>query len=228
MWEPASSGDLPRVYVGEADPLRQRLDQHLSQKDFWTSAVAFTASGQNLNKAHAKHVESRLIQLAIEAKQCRLENGNSPRPPSLSLADKAQADAYLSDMMLCLPVLGVDFFQKPEGRRPDTKDLFIDAKGVRAAGYEGASGFVVRAGSQAAKQETRSIHRYMANRRRALVGQQILVDRGNFYEFSADYAFTSPSTAAGVVLGKASNGRTAWKDARGRTLKELQEQRLSE
>lgn len=42
------------------------------------------------------------------------------------------------------------------------------------------------------------------------------------YRFAQDYVFTSPSTAA-VVLGPSANGRVEWKDATGRTLKELQE-----
>ena len=38
-----------------------------------------------------------------------------------------------------------------------------------------------------------------------------------------DYTFASPSMAAGVLLGRTANGRTEWKDAKGRTLKKLQE-----
>jgi uncharacterized protein DUF4357 len=41
--------------------------------------------------------------------------------------------------------------------------------------------------------------------------------------FSQDYTFGSPSTASAIVLGRSSNGRTDWKDASGRTLKQLQE-----
>ena len=44
------------------------------------------------------------------------------------------------------------------------------------------------------------------------------------YRFTQDYAFSSPSTAAAVVLGRSANGRIEWKDAHGRTLKWLQEQ----
>lgn len=39
---------------------------------------------------------------------------------------------------------------------------------------------------------------------------------------SRDYVFSSPSTAAAVVLGRSANGRIEWKDCKGRTLKELQ------
>ncbi|WP_435106565.1 DUF4357 domain-containing protein [Arhodomonas sp. AD133] len=43
--------------------------------------------------------------------------------------------------------------------------------------------------------------------------------------FTQDFRFASPSTAAGVLVGGAANGRTAWKDRHGRTLKELQNAR---
>jgi hypothetical protein len=37
-----------------------------------------------------------------------------------------------------------------------------------------------------------------------------------------DYTFDSPSTAAGVVVGRTVNGREMWRDEDGRTLKENQ------
>ncbi|TXI89048.1 MAG: DUF4357 domain-containing protein, partial [Burkholderiaceae bacterium] len=35
--------------------------------------------------------------------------------------------------------------------------------------------------------------------------------------------FSSPSTAAAIVLGRSANGRVEWKESSGRTLKEIQE-----
>lgn len=42
-------------------------------------------------------------------------------------------------------------------------------------------------------------------------------------QLTQDYSFSSPSTAAAVVLGRSANGRVEWKAEDGRTLKELQE-----
>ena len=39
------------------------------------------------------------------------------------------------------------------------------------------------------------------------------LDAAGGLKFTADYLFGSPSTAAGVVLGRNANGRTEWKDA---------------
>lgn len=49
------------------------------------------------------------------------------------------------------------------------------------------------------------------------------MDEGAYYRLTQDYTFNSPSTAAGVLLGRSANGRIEWSDAQGRTLKEIQE-----
>jgi hypothetical protein len=43
-----------------------------------------------------------------------------------------------------------------------------------------------------------------------------------FLEFTEDYEFSSPSTAAAVLVGASANGRDFWKTREGVTLKELQ------
>lgn len=49
---PPEESGLPRVYFGEGDPIKPRLEQHSSKKDFWTSCIAFTSKDENMNKAH--------------------------------------------------------------------------------------------------------------------------------------------------------------------------------
>jgi hypothetical protein len=56
-----------QIYIGEGDPVGDRLSQHIGAKDFWSKAVFFTAESGRLNKAHIQHLESRLITLAKSA-----------------------------------------------------------------------------------------------------------------------------------------------------------------
>jgi hypothetical protein len=191
LWGPSESGQLPRVYIGEGDEVLSRLDQHAKTKDFWTHGAAFTSKDQNLNKAHVQHIESRLLNLASEAKRCEIDNGNMPNPPSLSEADAADAEGFLADVLLCLPVVGVSLFERAKAPGPRSRDLFLKAKGVEAR-------------------------------------KGLLSDDGSMLRLTQDYTFASPSTAAGVLLGRSSNGRTEWKDVKGRTLKEIQEAETSE
>ena len=220
---PDEKSQLPRVYVGEGDPIGPRLDQHAKNKDFWTQAAGFTSKDQNLNKAHIQFLEYRLIDLAKTAKRCVLDNANTPQPPSLSEADIAEAEGFLADILLCLPVLGYGFFEAAPAPTQTTLEFTLNAKGIKSKGYEATTGFVVRTGSQAVKSETKSIHAYLSDMRRSLVEQGVFVDNGHYYEMTQDYTFNSPSTAAGVVLGRAANGRTEWKTSDGRTLKSIQD-----
>jgi hypothetical protein len=66
---PSDSGQ-DRVYVGEGDPVKPRLEQHAGKKDFWTQAVIFTSKDEHLNKAHVQYLEARLLELARQAKRC--------------------------------------------------------------------------------------------------------------------------------------------------------------
>lgn len=228
LWGPGESGQLPRVYVGEGDGVLSRLDQHAKNKDFWTHAAVFTSEDQNLNKAHAQYLEARLVALASDAKRCELDNANVPQVSTLSEADAADADSFLEDLLLCLPVVGVTVFEKAQVAAAKGGDLLLKARGLEARGVDSPEGFVVRAGSTAVKAEVPSIHAYLVDLRRALLNKGVLADAGEVYRLTQDYTFNSPSTAAGTLLGRTANGRLEWKDAQGRTLKEIQEAETGE
>jgi hypothetical protein len=220
---PPEESGLPRVYVGEGDPIKPRIEQHAVKKDFWTSCIAFISKDQNLNKAHVQFIESRLITFAAKAKRCILENGNAPALPSLSEADAADAEGFFSEMMLCFPILGLSVFTGAASIQNSDTLLYINAKGIKAEGSETHDGFVVRAGSGAVKCEVPSCHAYLKQLRSALISNGVLNPTGDGYVFAQDYVFPSPSTAAGVIQGRAANGRVDWKTKDGKTLKDLQE-----
>ncbi len=223
LWGPTESSQLPRAYVGEGDSVLSRLDQHAKNKDFWTHGVVFISKDQNLNKAHVQYIESRLVTLANKAKKCELDNGNVPQVPVLSEADRADAEGFLADILLCLPVVGVSLFEQAKVTGRKDRDLILKAKGIEARGIDTPQGFVVRAGATAVKTEVPSIHAYLANLRHTLVQKGVLEDGGETFRLAQDYTFRSPSTAAGVLLGRSSNGRIEWKDRKGRTLREIQD-----
>jgi Patatin phospholipase len=55
--------DLATLYIGQGDVLRNRLDSHFVNKDFWSKAVVFVSSAASggLNRAHATWLEHALI-----------------------------------------------------------------------------------------------------------------------------------------------------------------------
>lgn len=220
---PPEESGLPRVYIGEGDPIKPRLDQHANKKDFWTTCIAFISKDENLNKAHVQYLESRLIALAANAKRCLLDNGNAPALPSLSEADAAETEGFLAEMLLCFPLLGINVFHAAAAVQKKDKLLSIENKKIKAHGMETSDGFLVRAGSTAVKESNPGIHPYMEELRTALLSNGVLKAEEKHLLFQQDYVFSSPSTAAGVLLGRAANGRTEWKTPNGTTLKQLQE-----
>lgn len=230
---PAEEG-APRLYVGEADVLRERLRQHVAGKDFWTRFVAFTSTNEGLNKAHVRYLESRLVELAKTANQWSLDNSTAPSPPPLSEPDRADAEWFLQEMLVIFPLLGVDAFETAAGqaREPDTAEceqvLVLNERGAKARGREVGDGFVVFQGSQARATEVASIHEYTRDFRQELLERDVLRVEGDSLIFTQDFRFNSPSTAAGVLVGGSANGRITWKDEQGRTLKALQEERARE
>jgi hypothetical protein len=224
---PPEDGELPKIYVGEGDPVGPRLEQHYANKEFWTWSVFFVSTDSSLNKAHVQHLEARLLDMAKQAKRATLDNANSPQMPALSEAETADAESFLADMLSIFPLLGLTVFEKTVVIKGSTRHEFkIEAKGITARGHETPEGFIVLQGSTAVSDEVPSIHRYISDLRKELQSQGVLVSREDHLEFAQDYLFNSPSTAAGVVQGRSANGRIDWKDNSGRTLKAFQEEKM--
>lgn len=220
----AEDSTLPLVYIGEADSVKPRFESHYSLKDFWHLAIFFIAKDSSLNKAHVKYLEARLFEIANKAKLCTFDNTQIPRQPSLSNAEKADAESFLTDMLNIFPLLGLSIFELTK-KKPSNpaKILHISAKGLNGTGYESPGGFTVCKGSKTPLKETVSIHKSIVTLRKDLIKTGVLKKKNDYYEFSQDCTFTSPSTAATVVLARSANGCIEWKDGSGRPLKQMQE-----
>lgn len=113
--------ELPTVYVGQADVVRNRIDQHYKNKDFWDKAIIFV-SANKMNATHAKWLEYALIKQALVAHQSKLDNGNSPQEPNISESEKADMKVFLKEIYQTLPLVGMNAFEIPKTiARPDKK-----------------------------------------------------------------------------------------------------------
>lgn len=220
--------NVSTIYIGEADVLKDRLRQHAGSKDFWSQFVAFASSDDSLNKANVRYLEYRLISLARAAKQWALDNQTVPVEPPLSETDRADAEWFLKEMLVIYPILGIDAFESASSEvavRDAADALRLVQKGVDARGRETRDGFVVHKGSRGRRQEVPSLNAQTRDWRVRLLERGVLSIDGENLVFGQDFRFSSPSLAAGVLVGGSVNGRTAWKAADGRTLKQIQDQR---
>ena len=222
LWGAATGDQLPSVYVGQSGNLKERLPNHVSTKAWWTHCIVFS-SNRNLNQSQCRYIEARMWQLAKAAKRCELRNSQTPSLPSFARADKVDADMFLSDMILCLKVLGVTYFDTPQPSG-EAEEFVLESKGIMARGYEDAQGFVVLADSRAVKEETSSLGAGSRGRRKALLKGEVIEDCGDNYRLVQNYVFDSPSMAASVLLARSANGLNEWKAEDGRTLGEVRKQ----
>lgn len=225
---PATDTDLrDLLYIGEADDVRDRVDSHVKGMDFWTNVIAFTSKDNNLNKAHVRYLEARLLQVAAKADRVTIQNATAPPLPRLSEADIADMDGFLAEMLVILPLLGIVAFEVIGCDAPPTDRLRLVGKDAIATGVDSPDGFVVFQGSLGRAESVPSLHKYVETLRETLLMEGVLAEQGNHLRFLKSYQFNSPSTAAAVVLGRTANGRLEWKDEAGLTLKDRQQAALT-
>ena len=129
--------DLTSIYIGQADGVRNRIDSHFQNKDFWDWGVVFVSTSGGLNRAHVTWLEYALVNRAVQTKRCRLDNGNVPQEPALTEAEKADTQGFLKEILQILPLVGLRVFEfatpvatpkattngvpsKPRSHKPDT------------------------------------------------------------------------------------------------------------
>jgi hypothetical protein len=156
-----------RAYIGEADTVRDRIATSAKDRDFWETVIVVTTSDEAINKGHARYLEARLIEMARAAGRVALDNGNEPPADRrrLTEADRANMEAFLENLKVILPVVGLDLSKtrvlvKPEITLVGNENKLANEvqfeirhrSGVKtsAIGVEGE--FIILAGSQALKE----------------------------------------------------------------------------
>ena len=103
--------EKPVAYIGQAEDIRKRIDQHEVGKDFWDQAMFFISPGHGLNRAHITWLEWSLMAQASKAKRCRLDNGLTHGEPALSESEKADVRSFLNEMLRLMPAMGIHIFE---------------------------------------------------------------------------------------------------------------------
>ncbi|MCQ2011183.1 GIY-YIG nuclease family protein [Sporolactobacillus sp. STSJ-5] len=212
-----------QVYIGEAENVLERLNQHLLSKEFWTECIVFISKDNNLNKAHIKYLENRIYSLAKDANRYRLVNANTPTQSSLSESDGAEMEEFIENAKLLMSVLGHKVLEPAISNHniQENNDYYSirAARGADAKGKPVADGFAVTKGSTVAVHVVSSMPSSLKKLRNKLISEGAIDEN---YRFTEDRIFSSPSLAATIVMGRNANGRTEWKNKDGQTLKSVE------
>ncbi len=219
----ASYGN-PKAYLGEAEEVGKRLKQQL-KRDFWVQAIVFVSKDENLTKSHIRYLEGRLIEEAAKVGRFGLEN-DQISGAKLPEADREDMEVFLMRVRQLLPILGCDILVplvKPDQPKGASTDLTFTVKGLTAKGQRTPAGFVVFKNSEATNDLRPSAPPWVIHLRDKLLADGTLKQLAQKLQFVRDVEFASPSAAAAIVCGGHVNGLTAWRDAQGITLKELED-----
>jgi uncharacterized protein DUF4357 len=211
-----------RIYVGEGDDPRERLDAHHAGKDFWNRVVLFTSVNEGLNKATIRYLEARLLDMAVAAGRTEVDNGTAPALPPLSEADREDAESFLADMLVIYQLLGINSFEPLEEAAVESR-LRLSGPEAEAEGSELEDGFMVFAGGRARAAAVESTPGWVRRIREDLVEADLLsaINGSGSLRLVANHKFSSPSAAAAVMLGRAANGTEEWRNQQGQSLKEI-------
>lgn len=214
------------VYIGEADNVYRRLVQHAKDEEklFWTEAIAFTSKDDFLTKGHIKYLEHELISISKVSSNFTVYNKNNATKSNLPEMAVADMQTYLDNVKIILPALGYDLLSEITSKKKENKYTYhLEQSGLKAKGVYTNTGFTVLEGSEAALSVRESLTIGCKNRRNTLMEKGILKEEDGKLLFTRNYEFTSPSTAAAIIVGYAINGRQSWKDKSGKSLKENEE-----
>lgn len=218
------------VYIGEAEQVASRIQQHLSGKDFWNEVVCFTNKDENLTKAHVKYLESRLVALTNQANRYELLNGNQPPQAILPRGDRDVMEEFIANIRILIGALGYRLLEPlvqtsvvPESNINEeikTTIFNLKAKKYNAQALQTDEGLVVLSGAEAAIETNASLSNGYSKIRSSLIEKGKLLESNGKLILQEDYLFASPSQAAAVLLGYACSGPDYWLDDNGISLKQ--------
>lgn len=239
----------PKAYIGEAENVYDRLQYHIANKDFWNEVIIIVSKDENLTKSHVRYLESRLIQISNSINRYKIDNSNQTQLSSLPVADRDAMEEFLTYIKLLIGVFGHKLLEEKfslpkkiaevtsviqssapiETTTDDSPlELLLSSAGLSAKAIQTNEGIVVRKGSEVAKESSPGLSiGYKELREKLIQTNQLIIGEGKFI-FNDDVVFDSPSQACAVILGYNVNGRIIWKNKQGKTLKEIEEQRLKQ
>jgi hypothetical protein len=107
-------------------------------------------------------------------------------------------------------------------------ELFLNVGSISATAMQTDEGIVVLEGSEATKHLKSSMPNGYKELRDKLISNGTLVLEGDKYIFKKNAIFDTASPAASVIVGSSISGPQSWKNSDGKTLKDIEQERLKQ
>lgn len=227
------------VYIGQAGIRKNgegalfRVSEHLKDKDYFSDAVMLTTQNNSFGPTEISYLENKFTNMAIKTDRYNVRNNNDPNPGNVTEEKESELEDFVEYSKMVLGVLGykvfvplvkeyiVDEVKDNEelmlylNRKIKKSNKIIEAKCMRTS-----EGFVVLKDSMIEEIDSRAIPKGIKDiREKCRATNEIINGR-----LTKNYLFNSPSYAAAFVLGMHTNGKTDWKNSKGISLKEMEEE----
>ncbi|MEZ7592657.1 GIY-YIG nuclease family protein [Streptococcus sp. 27098_8_186] len=227
------------TYIGQAKNRKNgegvllRVQEHTrdNHADYFNDVIILTTQNNSFGPTEISYLENKFTQLAKDAGRFIVKNGNEPNSGNVTEEKQSELDEVVENTLMIVGTLGYRVFvpiTKKIGQNVSDENsthLYLKRKTkksnrmIEAICEQTSEGFVVLEGSQVEMIDSPTLPTSLKELRHALMEENVIKD-GILQE---NQLFSSPSYAAGFLLGMPTNGRTNWKNQDGKTLKELEE-----
>ncbi|MBP2016036.1 GIY-YIG nuclease family protein [Anaerococcus degeneri] len=232
------------VYIGQAGIRKNgegvlfRVSEHLKDEIYFSDAVMLTTQNNSFGPTEISYLENKFTNMAIDVDRYKVRNGNDPNPGNVTEEKESELEDFVEYSKMVLGVLGYKIFvpivdkdtkEKYENTRDEKElSLYLSRKSgkshrlIEAKCKRTDEGFVVLKDSMIEIIDSTAIPKSIKGLREQCIDKNEIVDG----KLNKNYLFNSPSYAAAFVLGTNANGRTSWKNEKGITLKDLEENEM--
>lgn len=229
----STEGDeTARCYIGQSGNVGSRIQQHAVSRDFWTKALVAVSLTNEWTSTHVAFLEWLSIKQASAADRYQLLNSNQASNPHTPEPLEADCHEFLQTIQVLTATLGAPILEPVQRNASatttsntegiDQELLYFRENGCDATGYQTPEGLLVLSGSRGRSGLRPSASSSTARKRESLAAEGFVTLDSDGLVFLRNHLFASPSAAASILNGGNTNGRTHWRNARGRTLNEIE------
>lgn len=224
--------DSDSVYIGESESVQSRLIQHMrdyaaeKEKYYWTTAVVFL--GLDLNKALIRYLEDRLVQIARESKRYKVLTKNTYSKTVMKESQVAAMEEFIDNVKILVNALGYKVLEpaivKDCGPNTIKNKLVLSVGTAHGTGVVTSEGFVLLSGAKLNAATSEKLPKGVIEKRKKYLDS----DRVKDLTTVQDIVFNSSTGAACFVTGYSISGPASWKNAEGKSLKEIEVEETGE
>ncbi len=211
------------VYVGEAENVGNRLNQHnVNKENWWELAVAFVVNSEQhqLSKADIKYLENLMFKQVVKAGVMKVKNNNTPHQSFVNEIRSYGLKAVFENIDLLMKSLGFQLFDSaalaPSAELEEPSMVYFTGRQSDARAVYTGDALVVQQGSRLTPLTASKT--FSAEKTLKELEQRGIISNN---EFMQDYAFNSPSGAGTIIYKARCNGWDMWHDKSGKTMNEL-------